>query len=33
MECSINNPALSHLMKHPVIGQRQNTPVSGIVKG
>ena len=26
MECSINNPALSLLMKHPVIGQRQKAP-------
>ena len=26
MECSINNPALSLLMKHLVIGQRQQTP-------
>ena len=26
MECSINNPALSRLMKHLVIGQRQNPP-------
>ena len=26
MECSINNPALSLLMKHQVIGQRLNTP-------
>ena len=26
MECSINNPALSLLMKHLVIGQRLNTP-------
>ena len=26
MECSINNPALSLLMKHLVIGQRQKTP-------
>ena len=26
MECSINNPALSLLMKHLVIGQRQNPP-------
>ena len=33
MECFINNPALSLLMKHPVIGQRENAPVSGIVKG
>ena len=26
MECSINNPALSLLMKHLVIGQRQKLP-------
>ena len=26
MECSINNPALSLLMKHLVIGQRQKAP-------
>ena len=26
MECSINNPALSLLMKHLVIGQRQKNP-------
>ena len=26
MECSINNPALSLLMKHLVIGQRLKTP-------
>ena len=26
MECSINNPALSLLMKHLVIGQRQKPP-------
>ena len=26
MECSINNPALLLLMKHPVIGQRQKAP-------
>ena len=26
MECSIINPALSLLMKHLVIGQRQKTP-------
>ena len=26
MECSINNPALSLLMKHLFIGQRQNSP-------
>ena len=26
MECSINNPALSRLMKHLVIGQRLKTP-------
>ena len=26
MECSINNPALSLLMKHLVIGQRRKTP-------
>ena len=26
MECSINNPALSFLMKHLVIGQRQHPP-------
>ena len=26
MKCSISNPALSLLMKHLVIGQRQNTP-------
>ena len=26
IECSINNPALSLLMKHLVIGQRQNPP-------
>ena len=26
MECSINNPALSLLMKHVVIGQRLKTP-------
>ena len=26
MECFINNPALSLLMKHLVIGQRQNPP-------
>ena len=26
MECSINNLALSLLMKHLVIGQRQKTP-------
>ena len=26
MECSINNPALSILMKHLVIGQRQKVP-------
>ena len=28
MECSINNPALSLLMKHLVIGQRQKAPYS-----
>ena len=27
MECSINNPALSLLMKHLVIGQRQKAPI------
>ena len=27
MECSINNPALSLLMKHLVIGQRQKPPI------
>ena len=26
MECSINNPALTLLMKHLVIGQRLKTP-------
>ena len=26
MQCSINNPALSLLMKHLVIGQRQKAP-------
>ena len=26
MECSINNPALTPLMKHLVIGQRLKTP-------
>ena len=26
LECSINNPALSLLMKHLVIGQRQKAP-------
>ena len=26
MECSINNPALSLLMRHLVIGQRQKAP-------
>ena len=26
MECSVNNPALSLLMKHLVIGQRQKAP-------
>ena len=26
MECSINNPAISLLMKHLVIGQRQKAP-------
>ena len=26
MECSIINPALSFLMKHPVIGERQKAP-------
>ena len=26
MECSINNPVLSLLMKHLVIGQRQKAP-------
>ena len=26
MECSINNPALSRLMKHLVIGQRRKSP-------
>ena len=26
MECSINSPALSHLMKHLVIGQHLKTP-------
>ena len=28
MECCINNPALSRLMKHLVIGQRLKTPNS-----
>ena len=28
MECSINNPALSLLMKHLVTGQRQKAPNS-----
>ena len=27
MECSIINPALSHLMEHLVIGQHQTTPI------
>ena len=27
MECSINNPALTLLMKHLVIGQRLKTPI------
>ena len=26
MQCSINNPALSHLMKHLIVGQRLKTP-------
>ena len=33
MECSIINPALSVLMKHLVIGQRQNALISRLYIG